>query len=170
MEPISVQNHNAASKPFIKIIEQPAAKALRFRYECEGRSAGSIPGANSTLENKTYPTIEIVGHTGEVTVVVSCVTKDAPYRPHPHNLVGKDGCKNGVCTLKLTGKPQRAVFSNLGIQCVKKKDIKAALEVRESLQVDPFKSKFYFISICISKLISKCSFSKIWTQGSTFKY
>lgn len=46
--------------PFIKIIEQPASKALRFRYECEGRSAGSIPGVNSTPENKTYPTIQVI--------------------------------------------------------------------------------------------------------------
>jgi hypothetical protein len=33
-------------------------------------------------------------------IVVSCVTKDPPYEPHPHNLVGKD-CKRGVCTLKV---------------------------------------------------------------------
>ena len=26
------------------MVEQPAGKGLRFRYECEGRSAGSIPG------------------------------------------------------------------------------------------------------------------------------
>lgn len=45
--------------PYIKIIEQPAPKALRFRYECEGRSAGSIPGLNSTPENKTYPAIQV---------------------------------------------------------------------------------------------------------------
>lgn len=45
--------------PYIKIVEQPASKALRFRYECEGRSAGSIPGIHSTLENKTFPTIQV---------------------------------------------------------------------------------------------------------------
>lgn len=45
--------------PSIRIVEQPASKALRFRYECEGRSAGSIPGVNSTPENKTYPTIKV---------------------------------------------------------------------------------------------------------------
>lgn len=46
-------------QPYVKIIEQPASKALRFRYECEGRSAGSIPGANSTPENKTFPSIRV---------------------------------------------------------------------------------------------------------------
>jgi hypothetical protein len=45
---------------YVKITEQPASKALRFRYECEGRSAGSIPGVNSTPENKTFPTIQVL--------------------------------------------------------------------------------------------------------------
>ena len=44
---------------YVKITEQPASKGLRFRYECEGRSAGSIPGAASTNEHKTYPTIQV---------------------------------------------------------------------------------------------------------------
>lgn len=66
--------------PHVQILEQPAPKALRFRYECEGRSAGSIPGANSTVETKTYPEIQIVNYTGRAVVVVSCVTKDLPYR------------------------------------------------------------------------------------------
>lgn len=52
----------------------------RFRYECEGRSAGSIPGVNSTSENKTYPTIKIYNYIGQVVIVVSCVTKEDPYR------------------------------------------------------------------------------------------
>uniref|UniRef100_A0A1A9ZN75 RHD domain-containing protein n=1 Tax=Glossina pallidipes TaxID=7398 RepID=A0A1A9ZN75_GLOPL len=135
-------SYTASEKPYIRIVEQPANKALRFRYECEGRSAGSIPGANSTTENKTFPTIEIAGYKGEVTIVVSCVTKDAPYRPHPHNLVGKEGCEYGICTMRVKGDPPRAVFSNLGVQCVRKKDIKAALELRENRNVDPFKTKF----------------------------
>lgn len=45
--------------PYVEILEQPASKALRFRYECEGRSAGSIPGVNSTPENKTFPSIRV---------------------------------------------------------------------------------------------------------------
>lgn len=47
------------AQPYVEIVEQPASKALRFRYECEGRSAGSIPGANSSPENKTFPTIRV---------------------------------------------------------------------------------------------------------------
>lgn len=68
--------NNLYRDAYVEITEQPAAKALRFRYECEGRSAGSIPGANSKPENKTYPSIRIVNYRGPAVVVVSCVTKD----------------------------------------------------------------------------------------------
>lgn len=74
------QSHQGNETPYVAILEQPASKALRFRYECEGRSAGSIPGANSTSDNKTYPTIQIMNYIGRAVVVVSCVTKDFPYK------------------------------------------------------------------------------------------
>ena len=125
----------------MEITEQPASKALRFRYECEGRSAGSIPGANSTADNKTFPGVRVVGYQGPAVVVVSCVTKDPPYRPHPHNLVGKDGCKKGVCTVNLSVETMAVTFQNLGIQCVKKKDVEESLRLREAIRVDPFQSE-----------------------------
>ncbi|RZF33783.1 hypothetical protein LSTR_LSTR014477 [Laodelphax striatellus] len=124
------------------ITEQPASKALRFRYECEGRSAGSIPGVSSTPENKTYPTIQIENYKGRAVVVVSCVTKDSPYKPHPHSLVGKEGCKHGVCTMEVNTETMALSFANLGIQCIKKKDIDAALNQREKLRIDPFKTGY----------------------------
>ena len=58
----------------VVIIEQPASKSLRWRYESEGRTAGSLCGVTSTSSNKTYPTIEVVGWQGKAQVVVSCVT------------------------------------------------------------------------------------------------
>lgn len=130
---------------FVKITEQPASKALRFRYECEGRSAGSIPGVLSSPENKTFPSIQVVGYRGRAVVVVSCVTKDPPYRPHPHNLVGKEGCKKGVCTVEINSDTMSVTFSNLGIQCVKKRDIDEALRVREEIRVDPYRSELFRI-------------------------
>ena len=51
--------NRAKKHAHVRVIEQPASKGLRFRYECEGRSAGSIPGASSTNENKTFPTIQV---------------------------------------------------------------------------------------------------------------
>jgi len=63
----------AKQRAHVKILEQPASKALRFRYECEGRSAGSIPGANSTSDNKTYPTIQVNFYTKVLYVFVKNV-------------------------------------------------------------------------------------------------
>jgi len=133
--------HKMKKAAYVTVVEQPASKGLRFRYECEGRSAGSIPGASSTLENRTFPTIQVSGYEGRAVVVVSCVTNEAPYRPHPHNLVGKEGCKKGVCTMELT-EAMNCSFPNLGIQCVKKKDIEESLALRQQIRVDPFQTGF----------------------------
>jgi Rel/ankyrin family protein len=78
-------------------------------------------------------------------VLASCVTKDSPYRAHPHNLVGKDGCKRGICTVEVNGENMIATFANLGIQCVKKRDIEEALKLREDIRVDPFRGIKYFL-------------------------
>ncbi|TNN44430.1 Transcription factor RelB [Liparis tanakae] len=41
------------NKPKLVVLEEPKERGMRFRYECEGRSAGSILGASSTETNKT---------------------------------------------------------------------------------------------------------------------
>lgn len=64
------------------------------------------------------------------------------FRPHPHNLVGKEGCRRGVCTIEIPAETMTVSFSNLGIRCVKKKDIEEALRVREEIRVDPYRSKY----------------------------
>ena len=48
-----------STDPWVELIEQPKQRGLRFRYQCEGRSAGSIPGENSSNEKKTFPTIKV---------------------------------------------------------------------------------------------------------------
>jgi c-Rel proto-oncogene protein len=138
--PSGAQTPSPGGQPYVRIVEQPAKCALRFRYECEGRSAGSIPGSGATADNKTYPTIQVCGYRGQAVVVVSCVTKEQPYRPHPHNLVGKEGCKKGVCTLVINNHDMICSFTSLGIQCVKRKDIEDSLKLRESIKVDPYRS------------------------------
>lgn len=45
--------------PTLEVVEQPKERGMRFRYECEGRSAGSILGASSTETTKTQPAIEV---------------------------------------------------------------------------------------------------------------
>ncbi|NXG40022.1 RELB factor, partial [Dromaius novaehollandiae] len=128
--------------PKLVITEQPKQRGMRFRYECEGRSAGSILGESSTDASKTLPAIELLNCQAipKVKVTACLVWKDWPYRVHPHGLVGKD-CSNGLCEVVL--KPQtnpKHSFSNLGIQCVKKKEIEMAIEKKLQLGIDPFKA------------------------------
>ncbi|XP_053664395.1 embryonic polarity protein dorsal [Anopheles marshallii] len=133
----------ATQRPYVEITEQPHPKALRFRYECEGRSAGSIPGVSTTTDHKTFPSIQVHGYRGRAVVVVSCVTKEGPdHKPHPHNLVGKEGCKKGVCTVEINSTTMSYTFNNLGIQCVKKKDVEEALRLRQEIRVDPYRTGF----------------------------
>ncbi|KAI9584339.1 hypothetical protein GQX74_006234 [Glossina fuscipes] len=132
---------SATFKPYVRIVEQPASKPMRFRYECEGRSGGSILGANSTPENKTYPSIEIVGYAGEAVVIISCVTKEPPYCPHPHKLIGID-CQHGVCKKVFSTEQMPLAFKNLSVQYVKKKNIESALKEREAMRIDPFRTGF----------------------------
>jgi hypothetical protein len=59
IEPNNVSAVARRSEPSVEITEEPRARGLRFRYKCEGRSAGSLPGENSTNEQKTFPTIRV---------------------------------------------------------------------------------------------------------------
>merc|ERR1712226_371607 len=144
-------------KPSVRILEQPKSNSLRFRYQCEGRGAGALQGANSTPELKTYPKIKIEGYQGPAVVVVSCVAHDGDKpKAHPHNLVspaavGREGCKRGVCTMNVPWQPghqedMTVEFQHLGIQCVRRKDIGEALKQREAIRVDPFRQGFDHIN------------------------
>ncbi|XP_028917328.1 transcription factor p65 isoform X2 [Ornithorhynchus anatinus] len=126
-----------APGPAVEIIEQPKQRGMRFRYKCEGRSAGSIPGERSTDTTKTHPTIKINGYVGPGKVRISLVTKEPPHRPHPHELVGKD-CRDGFYEADLC--PDRSIhsFQNLGIQCVKKRDLEQAITQRMQTNNNPF--------------------------------
>ncbi|XP_077578217.1 transcription factor RelB isoform X2 [Stigmatopora nigra] len=132
-------------KPKLVVVEQPKERGMRFRYECEGRSAGSILGASGSENNKTQPAVEIQGCIEllkKVTVTVSLVTKDPPHRPHPHCLVGKDCTSgSGICVVTLNPHiNQRHSFANLGIQCVRRKELDVSLQKRRSQNIDPFQT------------------------------
>ncbi|XP_072031955.1 nuclear factor NF-kappa-B p105 subunit-like [Amphiura filiformis] len=126
------------ANPYVEIIEQPKQKELRFRYECEGRSAGSLPGQRSDLDRKTFPTIKIHNYHGPVKVVASLVTREDTPRPHPHGLVGKD-CEYGICRIAASQTDRMQVsFPNLGIQCVKQKEVIPSLQRRQGMGIDPY--------------------------------
>uniref|UniRef100_A0A8C5MSW8 RELA proto-onco, NF-kB subunit n=1 Tax=Leptobrachium leishanense TaxID=445787 RepID=A0A8C5MSW8_9ANUR len=146
---------NGPSIPYVEIIEQPKQRGMRFRYKCEGRSAGSIPGERSTDTTKTHPTIKVNNNQGPARVRISLVTKDAPYKPHPHELVGKD-CKDGYYEADLS--PDRNIhsFQNLGIQCVKKREVEEAIAQRIRTNNNPFnlpvedlKSDYDLNTVCL---------------------
>ena len=78
---------------------------------------------------------------GPVRVVVSCVEEKAPYRTHPHKVVGKK-CNQGVCIADVDESNMTLTLQSLGIQCVKKKDMAESLTVRRSIGIDPFKQGY----------------------------
>ncbi|XP_047707379.1 proto-oncogene c-Rel isoform X2 [Prionailurus viverrinus] len=123
--------------PCIEIIEQPRQRGMRFRYKCEGRSAGSIPGEHSTDNNRTYPSIQIMNYYGKGKVRITLVTKNDPYKPHPHDLVGKD-CRDGYYEAEFGQERRPLFFQNLGIRCVKKKEVKEAIISRIRAGINPF--------------------------------
>ncbi|KAJ3585226.1 hypothetical protein NHX12_013947 [Muraenolepis orangiensis] len=129
-------NNQPPSKPYLEIIEQPKARGMRFRYKCEGRSAGSIPGEKTNETTKTHPAIRVSNYSGPLRVRISLVTKNAPHKPHPHELVGKD-CKHGYYEAELQARRVHS-FQNLGIQCVKKKDVSEAITCRLQTNNNPY--------------------------------
>jgi len=46
-------------EPWVEVVEQPKSTAMRFRYQCEGRSAGTILGVHATVAQRTYPAIRV---------------------------------------------------------------------------------------------------------------
>ncbi|XP_064207803.1 transcription factor p65-like isoform X2 [Anguilla rostrata] len=126
-----------AENPYIEIIEQPKQRGMRFRYKIEGRSAGSILGERSNDTAKTYPSIKIHNYSGPIHMRISLVTKNMPYKPHPHELVGK-GCNNGFYEADLQERRIHS-FQNLGVQCVKKNDVAKAISSRLDTFNNPFK-------------------------------
>ncbi|XP_069464134.1 proto-oncogene c-Rel [Ambystoma mexicanum] len=124
-------------QPYVEIFEQPKQRGMRFRYKCEGRCAGSIPGERSTDNNRTYPAIQIMNYIGKGRVCVTLVTKNEPCKPHPHDLVGKD-CKDGYYEAEFGAERRVLAFQNLGIQCVRRKEVRDAIHFRMARKMNPF--------------------------------
>ncbi|XP_028983350.1 proto-oncogene c-Rel [Betta splendens] len=137
MLPMLEDERHLMVKPDIQIFEQPKQRGMRFRYKCEGRSAGSIPGEKSSDNNRTYPSLQILNYNGKGKVRVYLVTKNEPYRPHPHDLVGKD-CKDGFYEAEFGPDRRVIAFQNLGIQCVRRREVKDAIVQRVTRGINPF--------------------------------
>ncbi|KAM8945466.1 proto-oncogene c-Rel, partial [Pelodytes ibericus] len=133
-----VQNSlHGGHEAYIEIFEQPRQRGMRFRYKCEGRSAGSILGEHSTENNRIYPSIQIMNYVGKGKVRVTLVTKNELYKPHPHDLVGKD-CRDGYYETEFGADRKVLCFQNLGIQCVRRKEVREAIHMRIMRKINPF--------------------------------
>ncbi|KAM6997543.1 proto-oncogene c-Rel [Tautogolabrus adspersus] len=135
--PSMLEDPNLLAEPAVQIFEQPKQRGMRFRYKCEGRSAGSIPGEKSCDNSRTYPSLQILNYCGKGKVKVYLVTKNEPYRPHPHDLVGKD-CKDGFYEAEFGPDRRVIAFQNLGIQCVRRREVKDAIIQRMARKINPF--------------------------------
>ncbi|XP_020502662.1 LOW QUALITY PROTEIN: proto-oncogene c-Rel [Labrus bergylta] len=135
--PSMLEDPNLLAEPAVQIFEQPKQRGMRFRYKCEGRSAGSIPGEKSSDNSRTYPSLQILNYSGKGKVKVYLVTKNEPYRPHPHDLVGKD-CKDGFYEAEFGPDRRVIAFQNLGIQCVRRREVKDAIIQRMTRKINPF--------------------------------
>ncbi|EDS30730.1 embryonic polarity dorsal [Culex quinquefasciatus] len=129
--------------PHLVITVQPQSRGLRFRYQCENRgsTAGSILGVGSTAQRRIYPTVEIRNHQGPAKIVITCVTSDDPPRLHPHRLVGHKDCSEGLCEMLVEPTPTPVMahsIKNLGVQCIRRKDVDAELRKKEMRYANPF--------------------------------
>ncbi|XP_067278343.1 proto-oncogene c-Rel [Pseudorasbora parva] len=138
VHPLSMhRDPSLMGEPCAQIFEQPKQRGMRFRYKCEGRSAGSIPGERSSDNNRTYPSIQILNVNRKGKVRVTLVTKSDPYKPHPHDLVGKD-CKDGYYEAEFGPERRVIAFQNLGIQCVRRREVRDAIMQRVTRGINPF--------------------------------
>lgn len=46
-------------QPQLLVTENPQSRGFRFRYACEGKSHGGLPGENSQRDKKTYPEVKV---------------------------------------------------------------------------------------------------------------
>lgn len=138
--------------PYAEITEQPAFENVRFHSDSDGQKpTTSIPGANSSAEKRTYPTLAIRNFEGDAVVVVSCVSAEEPFRAHPHKLVWREGkTEKGVCSANIRRKDMICELRGLTIEYVKKANVKASLEERRQIRVDPFKQGFEHMNMDIN--------------------
>jgi len=96
-----------------------------------------------TFKNRLQ--FQVHQYTGPFVIVVSCVTTDKPYKPHPHTLVGMD-CRKGVCIMRIRDSSV-VRFPHMSVQCAEKKDVEGNLTQRQDINVDPFGSECPYWSL-----------------------
>ena len=75
--------------------------------------------------------------------------------------------KKGVCSQEINTSDMTAQFTNLGIQCVKKKESPDSLKIREEIRVDPFKQGFAHRNSGMNLNAVRLCFQVFLRNGST---
>ncbi|KAJ8045625.1 Proto-oncogene c-Rel [Holothuria leucospilota] len=99
----------------------PKPKDHRFRYPCEGRTAGALLGVRSTQKKKTCPrseaymkiyhiSFQVQNLTTRAMIVGSLVTNKGD-KPHPFRLVG-NSCEDGIVKKIVDAKSPKAKFES----------------------------------------------------------
>lgn len=127
-------------KEEVRIIEQPGSGFVRFRYRDDSIFFTRIPGASSTHTIRTHPKIRLVDYVGPAIARISCVSMEAPHRPHPFEIIGSN-CVNGVFFGKFRS-DMTLVLSDIGIRKLHVREFAYSLTRREVDQVDPFNTGF----------------------------
>ncbi|RWS29037.1 nuclear factor NF-kappa-B p105 subunit-like protein [Leptotrombidium deliense] len=109
--------------PYLRLIEQPTNR-IRYRYKSEKGSHGGLTGENSTQTKKTYPMVRLENcrSSRQILVKASLYTNEDHPKPHIHKLMGKYCNEDGICIVPL-GENNTAIFQNLGILFVGKKEV-----------------------------------------------
>ncbi|KAH7637713.1 nuclear factor nf-kappa-b p105 subunit-like protein [Dermatophagoides farinae] len=117
----------------LTIIEEPINR-IRYRYRSEKGSHGGLNGVNSCPIRKTYPTVKIENYhlSNPVYVRASLATNELQPKLHVHKLMGRHCSADGSCTLPVNLDNMTAIFQNLGILFIGKKEVQEILYRRKS--------------------------------------
>ncbi|KAF7252806.1 Proto-oncogene c-Rel [Varanus komodoensis] len=108
-----------------------------LKYASSPGSGECASGINAKAGQLAASQENIVNYFEKVKIRITLVTKNEPYRPHPHRLVGKD-CENGYHEAEFGPERRILTFQNLGIQCVKKRELKESIISRIGKKINPF--------------------------------
>ncbi|XP_077289072.1 nuclear factor NF-kappa-B p110 subunit-like [Arctopsyche grandis] len=117
------QNTRMTRKPYLKIIDQPTTK-FRFRYKSE--MSGTHGCLSGRSRKKSYPTVQLVNHSGSATISCTLVQNNERHEVHPHRLViwkGDDEDDGPVDVDVSSDNKYIAKFQNMAILFTGKKSI-----------------------------------------------
>lgn len=87
-------------------------------------------------------------------VLVSCVTKDRPYKSHPHCLTGDD-CKMGIFQKRVLLDSNTIISFSFNLLSTLVRDMDSVLKQRKDQRIDPFSSELLLIFTKLNIFLKK---------------